>query len=171
MDKAGPAKLALNSFWQALTILSLAAIVGLVSNQLRSDRLPLAGNWATRDQAAALSGKPSTISLDDAEVLFFTGSAVFLDARSPDLYELGHIQGAHNLPWEDFQSRFDQVMAGIPPQTTIITYCDGNGCSLSNELALVLLDKGYPDVKVLLNGWTLWQQNDLPVEFGDKDSP
>ncbi len=171
MDKAGPAKLALNSFWQTLTILSLAAIVGLVSNQLRSDRLPLAGNWAAQDEAAALSGKPATISLDDAEVLFFTGSAVFLDARSPDLYELGHIQGAYNLPWEDFQSRFDQVMAGIPPQTTIITYCDGNGCSLSNELALVLLDKGYPDVKVLLNGWTLWQQNDLPVEFGDKDSP
>lgn len=171
MDKTASTKLVFNAFWQSLAILIVALLVGLIGNQFRSDRLPLTGNWAAREQATSPAGNSLTISLDDAEVLFFTGAAVFLDARSPDLYQLGHIQGAYNLPWEDFQSRFDEVMANIPPQTTIITYCDGGGCSLSHELALALLDKGYPDVKVLVNGWTLWQQNELPIAYGDQDSP
>jgi len=35
---------------------------------------------------------------------------------------------------------------------------------------LVLKNKGYKNVKVLVNGWSLWQQNDLPTEFGSKNS-
>jgi 3-mercaptopyruvate sulfurtransferase SseA len=35
---------------------------------------------------------------------------------------------------------------------------------------MALLAKGYTNVRVLVNGWTLWQEKRLPVETND-DSP
>jgi 3-mercaptopyruvate sulfurtransferase SseA len=47
---------------------------------------------------------------------------------------------------------------------TIITYCDGESCELSHELALFLKEMGFANVRVLVNGWTVWQQAGLPTE-------
>ena len=46
------------------------------------------------------------ISLDEAEKLFFTDAAVFIDARSEEDYARGHIQGALSLPWHEVDLRF-----------------------------------------------------------------
>lgn len=46
----------------------------------------------------------------------------------------------------------------------IITYCDGDTCNLSKELALLLENLGFSKVRVLVNGWTVWQNAGLPVE-------
>jgi rhodanese-related sulfurtransferase len=91
---------------------------------------------------------------------------VFLDARSPMLYDEGHIQGALNLPWEELDARFVETLRDFPVETTFITYCDGEGCSLSRELAMAMLERGYNEVRVLVNGWTLWQNKGLPVDKG-----
>jgi rhodanese-related sulfurtransferase len=92
---------------------------------------------------------------------------LFLDARSPDLYREGHIQGARNLPWESFDDFFDPVMKDVPRDAFIVAYCDGEGCSLSEEVAKDLLSIGYENVRVLFNGWTRWTEAGLPVEKGD----
>jgi rhodanese-related sulfurtransferase len=34
---------------------------------------------------------------------------------------------------------------------------------LSHDLALFLKDLGFTRVKVLVNGWTLWKEKNLPV--------
>jgi rhodanese-related sulfurtransferase len=75
-----------------------------------------------------------------------------------------HIAGALNLPWEDFEAHFQQVMADVPPDALIITYCDGESCALSKDLALALQGKGYPHVRVLPNGLSLWKDEGLPLE-------
>jgi 3-mercaptopyruvate sulfurtransferase SseA len=54
-------------------------------------------------------------------------------------------------------------MSTIPLDSTIVTYCDGEACGPSHELAVALLGKGYPDVHVLLNGWTVWRQAGPPT--------
>ncbi|NLJ26398.1 rhodanese-like domain-containing protein [Desulforhabdus amnigena] len=53
-----------------------------------------------------------------------------------------------------------------PHETAIVTYCDGKSSALSKELAMALLGKGYTNVRMLMNGWTLWQARSLPVEMG-----
>lgn len=166
MDKTLVKRTSFSIVWQSAAIVILSVILGIGANQLRSDKLAWVADWSQQARLTLDSGESLAISPEDAEVLFFAGTAVFLDARSPEFYELGHIQGAYNLPWEDFEAYFDSVMTNIPPDTPIITYCDGTGCSLSKELALVLKNKGYTNVRVLVNGWTVWQQNDLPTEFG-----
>ena len=103
------------------------------------------------------------IALEDAEALYFNQQAVFLDARSREQYRKGHVEGAKSLPWEDFERRFPQVMSGISRDAIIITYCDGESCNLSRELASALIAKGYDQVRVLVDGWKLWQQFNLPT--------
>ena len=106
------------------------------------------------------------IPLEEARDLFSAGQAIFLDARIPELYELGHIAGARNLPWEKFAEHYPRVIADMPKDATLITYCDGEGCPLSEELALALLTEGYANVRVLVNGWSVWHRQELPVTVG-----
>jgi rhodanese-related sulfurtransferase len=151
--------------WQMVAIILLAAATGLMVNQFRSERLPLVGDWSMRAQLTLNSGDTLLITLDEARTLFFSGEAAFIDARPDEYYRSGHIQGARNLPWEDFAARFEEATADMAPDAVIITYCDEESCSLSKDLAFALLGKGFINVRVLVNGWTLWQEANQPVEL------
>jgi len=150
--------------WQLATVVLVAVALGLSCNQLRMTGLPLIGNWSPEAQLTMESGDRLAVSLADAEGMYYAHSAIFLDARSPRLYDEGHIQGALNLPWEELDARFVETLRDFPVETTFIAYCDGEGCSLSRELAMAMLERGYNEVRVLVNGWTLWQAGNLPVE-------
>jgi len=158
----------LQAVWQMGAILVLGALIGLASNSLRPGGLPLVADWSIKAQLASTTvpdtGENIIIPLEDAELLYFAQEAIFIDARSESLYRMGHNEDAPNLPWEDFESRFQEVMADVPADSKIITYCDGESCSLSKELAVSLLAKGYSHVRVLLDGWTAWVQANLPVD-------
>jgi rhodanese-related sulfurtransferase len=152
------------AMWQSLAVLILALGIGLSVNFLRDQRLPLVKDLSGGAQLnSASKGDDLNIALEDAEALYFAQQVVFLDARSREQYRRGHIEGAKSLPWEDFDRRFPQVMSGISYDAVIITYCDGESCSLSRELASALMAKGYDQVRVLVDGWKLWQQFNLPT--------
>jgi rhodanese-related sulfurtransferase len=157
-------RVVLQAILQGMAILVLACVTALSVNQLRPAGLPLVADWSPEAQLTLDSGDSLMIPLDDAEMLFFDRSALFLDARLGDQFAGGHIEGALSLPWDEFEQRFDQVMADIPRETPLVTYCDGESCGLSKELAMALLAKGFTNVRVLVNGWTLWQEKNLPVE-------
>jgi rhodanese-related sulfurtransferase len=150
------------ALWQIPATLLIALAIGLGFNQFRSNRLPLVCNWA--DQQAQ---PDATISITEAARLFQQNKAVFLDARPEEFYVKGHIQGALSLPWHLVDEKCMEVMDRLPPDGTIITYCDGPACDLSHLLAQFMKDMGFEDVRVLVNGWTLWKQHKLPVEGPD----
>lgn len=151
---------------QAGGIILLAAILGLLVNQIRPERLPLVADWTPEARLTLESGENMAISLDKTKEAFLSKEGVFLDARSPELYEQGHIRGARNLPWQAVDDHFDSVMVDIPKDRLIISYCDGEACALSKDLAIELLFRGYENVRVLINGWSVWQENQLPIAKG-----
>jgi 3-mercaptopyruvate sulfurtransferase SseA len=158
--------------WQSGAIFSLAVIIGLLTNQWRPNKLPLMADHATGNPSS-LDAKDDglRISMEEAQSLFFAQAALFLDTRSREFYELGHIQGARSLPLEDFEVQFGEVLKDIGPDMFIITYCDGNSCHSSELVALELLEKGCMNVHVLDDGWTLWQQHHLPTAVGPPLDP
>ncbi len=151
---------------QSVILILLSAVIGISANALRSDRVPLIGNWSPEAQLVSADGKKMAISLEDAKTLFNTQKAVFLDARSPEDYTAGHIQGAKNIPWLEFAKYFDQAASEISPDQVLIAYCDGETCHLSKELAKALTEMGFQNARVLINGWSLWIQNGLPIQKG-----
>jgi 3-mercaptopyruvate sulfurtransferase SseA len=57
-----------------------------------------------------------------------------------------------------------EITQDLEPETAIIAYCDGETCNLSHDLALFLKDMGFMNVRVLVNGWTVWSKSRFPVE-------
>jgi rhodanese-related sulfurtransferase len=149
---------------QILALVILSAAVALTVNALRTDRLPLIADFSVAARMTTATGERMDISLEEAEKLFSMNAAVFVDARSVEDYASGHIQGARSLPWQDADLNFMGVTADLDLATPIVTYCDGETCELSHDLALFLRDAGFTNTRVLVNGWTIWHQAGLPVE-------
>jgi rhodanese-related sulfurtransferase len=151
---------------QILALMILSAVAAVAVNALRPDRLPLVGDFSVVARITTATGERMDISLNEAEKLFFADAAVFIDARSEEDYARSHIQNARCLPWHDADLRFMGVTEELDLEMPIVTYCDGETCELSHHLALFLRDAGFLNTRVLVNGWTLWQQAGLPVESG-----
>ena len=152
--------------WQIPALVILSTVAALAVNAARTDRLPLVGDFSVAARMTTATGERMDITLEEAEKLYFTHAAVFIDARSAEEYAEGHIRDARSLPWQDVDLNFMTVTADLELTTAIITYCDGETCELSHDLALFLRDAGFTDTRVLVNGWTVWQQAGLPVETG-----
>jgi len=155
-----------NTIKQVLIIALIVLIAGFGSNKLRSDKIPFVEDWSAKSNLVTSSGENLEISLSEASNLFKKGEAVFIDARSRAEYDAGHVKGAKSLPYKEADLKFIEAMAGVSEESAIITYCDGETCELSMELAVFLRNAGYKNVKVLSNGWSAWKQNSLPVDNG-----
>jgi rhodanese-related sulfurtransferase len=154
------------AFWQAAALVFLAAILGVVTNQWRDERLPVMGDWSGGAHFKDRSGNSLIISLEESLRLYQSGEALFLDARPESQYAEGHIKGAVNLPWQDLDRYFMEVIDSLDGPEAIITYCDGEACDLSHELALFLNEMGFENAHVLVNGWSLWIEAGLPTGRG-----
>jgi rhodanese-related sulfurtransferase len=152
-----------NTVRQTISILLISVVIGAAVNLIRPDGIPFVDSWSMADKLVTEDGNTLAIPLEDAAALFAENAAVFLDARTPAEYDRGHIQGAVNLPWHDVNNYFETVIMTLDPEATVITYCDGETCSLSHDLALFLKNLGFTRVKVLVNGWTLWKEHRLPT--------
>ncbi len=155
------------ALWQGAAIALIGLVLSLALNQFRSQGLPLVGDWSPEARITDRSGESLVIPPEQAKSLFESGKVLFLDARSADDYQAGHIQGALNLPWQEFDSYFDRIMQEIPEDRMIVTYCEGETCELSKELARALIDMGFSNVRVLVNGWTVWKNMGQPVTVGE----
>ena len=107
---------------------------------------------------------PPAISLNYAMMKFQSKNIVFLDARYPADFEEGHVKGAVNLPWEEFDQYAPRVLPSLAKDEEIIAYCDGTECETSLLLARELIKLGYENIKVFFGGWQEWQDAGLAVE-------
>ena len=59
------------------------------------------------------------VSLEDAKAALDAGTAVFVDVRGVDAYDMSHIPGSLSIPLAELESR----LAELDPNQWIITYC------------------------------------------------
>lgn len=150
---------------QGVLLLVIAVVIGLAVNGFRNDGLALVQDYSVKSPLAVeLEGQHMSIPLDEARALHSVQGAVFIDARSDDDYQAGHIAGAINLPWADFDNRQAEALTDVSPDAFIVVYCDGESCSLSHEVANALIALGFNNVRVLVNGWSVWKKAGLPTE-------
>jgi rhodanese-related sulfurtransferase len=145
---------------RAFVIVFFSALVGGIANTISPHGIPFV------DSSSFSNKKVARIDLEKAWVLFRQKGVIFVDARDTEEFKQGHIKGALSLPIGNFDHQGPLFKDLVPSDTSIITYCDGIGCESSLELAEVLLDSGYKDVKVFYGGWREWKDTGHPVEKG-----
>lgn len=156
----------IKGLWQLVIIVISAAAIGIGYNYIRNKPLVLVEGWSNQNQLFDKTGKDISISINEAKYHFEKKTALFFDARDKESFDIGHIKEATNLPFQDIDNYFMELVGNIEPETLIITYCDGQTCNLSHELALFLADMGFVNIRVLVNGWTEWKKANLPIEPG-----
>jgi rhodanese-related sulfurtransferase len=154
-----------NTAVQSAYIVVMAVLCGLGANLVRPDGLPMV---QATESAVTLPSESGEIAIKDALLLFASKRALFIDARSGSEFADGHIQGAVNVPADDFDLIYPKLADRFGKADAVITYCDGERCPLSADVARLLTGRGVKNVFVLKNGWTVWNNERLPVEQGQQ---
>lgn len=98
---------------------------------------------------------------------------LWIDARSPELYEEGHIEGALLCFINDKNSYLPDIEARIAElqPLALIVYCKGADCTDSHHLAEDLFAKGYENIFVYKDGFDHWHEAGLPIAGTLADAP
>ena len=158
-------------FKEVSIILGISIAAALAVNYLLPDGIALVGQWDTSQGVVTAMAKNDIViegieigTVDEARQLFDSGEYVFVDARSPEDYEAGHIPGAVSLPVGQSEERLAAFLERYPPEASIITYCSGRTCQDSHHLAEFLLEFGYDNVTVFIDGFPGWEAEGHPIE-------
>ena len=105
----------------------------------------------------------TTIDSRVAHQVFLKGT-IFLDVRPEWMVkEQGKIEGAVNLFVEKMTK--ESVAAVIAtPHTPVVVYCNGQGCSLTEEAIVILVKLGYTQLYFYRDGYPAWTYFRLPTE-------
>lgn len=169
--------------WIGLTVIT----VGLIFNWLSPGGIPLVADHQTvtvqgesqivplfmkrrtvaKPETSARFHPVSELNLEQAREYFTSGGTIFIDAREFDEYEAGHITGAISVPLSEFLIN-PEIITGLDHGHRIVTYCDGEDCQTSIDLAVRLNEMGFQDVWFYFGGLGEWIAAGLPIVKGDK---
>ncbi len=145
--------------WRVAAILLAGTVLGLGWNA-----------WSGRGLALGQSAflRPGevieTVTVTEARERLARGT-LFVDARPPDFYELGHVPGAVSLPEPDFDAALARLEPEMRRRFDIVVYCSGEGCEASHIVARKLRERGIASA-VLQDGWPAWEKAGLPRRTG-----
>ncbi len=106
------------------------------------------------------------LEIDDvshAKALYDTGNVLFVDARSFEDFNNGHVKNAVSLPIGHFDEQIDDFLERYDLDRPIITYCAGRTCEDSHHLARLLMERGYMNISVMIDGFPVWEAEGYPI--------
>lgn len=152
-----------------LVVVSVA--LALAANTFSPKGIALVGQWdiakgvISASPAGDAADRPEEIdSVVRAKDLFDKEDVLFVDARSQNHYENGHIPGAVPLPVGQFEERIESFLNRYPSEQPIVIYCSGRTCEDSHDLAQFLSDVGFTNVRIFIDGFPGWEAQGYPIE-------
>lgn len=152
-------------FLEACVLVAFGALCGLTLNhELVMDAFTgsLVSPQRQVEEVSAPAALPMPVLIDEVRQVKDSGG-LLIDARSPELYDLEHIDGAVSLPMVEIDTALPDFLAKVAKDQILITYCSGFGCPDSFDLGMQLIDAGYLDVRVFEGGFPEWRDAGLPI--------
>jgi rhodanese-related sulfurtransferase len=85
---------------------------------------------------------------------------IYVDARSKERFDAGHIDGAVLLNHESWEALVPKFLDAWDPDKKVVVYCDGEGCDAARSVAeRMRRDLQVPNIYVLKGGWPEWQSH------------
>jgi rhodanese-related sulfurtransferase len=156
---------------EIIILVAVSIALALVVNTFSPKGIALVGQWdiakgvISASPAGDAAGQPEDIdSVARAKDLFDKEDVLFVDARSQNDYENGHIPGAVSLPVGQFEERIESFLNRYPLAQPIVTYCSGRTCEDSHDLAQFLSDLGFTNLRIFIDGFPDWEAQGYPIE-------
>jgi len=156
---------------ELILILGFALIAAFSANIFSPKGIALFGDWDTSKGVISAKSKEDVVvheleieAVSTAKQLYDSRRAVFVDARSYDFFEEGHIKGAASMPVNQFDSLIGKFKEMYALSAFLVTYCSGRECDDSHKLAQKLFEAGYTDISVFIDGYPGWQAAGYPIE-------
>lgn len=119
------------------------------------------GAQATPPPAAATV---RVIDVAEAESLARQRAAVFVDARTPEVFAMGHIPRAVNVPSTDFAGGLARNRPRLNPEALTVVYCTSEECDMAEIVMEELKKAGFTRLLHYKAGWNAWENAGLPAE-------
>lgn len=111
--------------------------------------------WSDKDLVfVSVSQAKALVSEEGGSWLKEAKPNIWVDARNPSRYTIGHIPGALNIPLRSIDAQWRRV----EPYGTIIVYGDTWNDPIADAESKVLMEKGVENVKTLNGGWQAWTE-------------
>lgn len=152
-------------------ILFIAVFMALLVNSFSPVGIPLIGQWDEsigtvlanpNDEMAAPGLEIDTIEI--AKQIFDQGDTLFVDARSKTDFLEGHVAGAVSLPVNEFEVKIETFFNQYGPDQAMVIYCAGRSCQDSHHLAQKLMEFGYANISIMIDGFPGWKAKGYPIE-------
>lgn len=157
-------------FATVLGVIRITAVPApLHLSDLLSGRVLIADSPTQRLSVFTFSDVPE-ISKPELLELIQRADGLVIDARSPMIFDLGHLPNAHNLPRSTFERSYRSLSdAGLlRSQTPIVVYCESQACPDAGAVARLLIANGHSDVRVFSGGWEEWEGVEQDSEDHDE---
>ena len=102
------------------------------------------------------------VNVEGSFELWQAQAAVFLDVRSPEDFEAGHIPGAINVMLDTLPENLDQLPGD--KEALIVVYCKSGWRANLGMMTLRLL--GYVNAKGFNGSWLAWVEAEHPINEG-----
>ncbi|MBS0238094.1 MAG: ArsR family transcriptional regulator [Proteobacteria bacterium] len=137
---------------QAEVVTLLKALGSVGESNCAEIRQIMSDYFVTRDALSPVSREDLVARLRDGEV-------TLIDVRPEHEFDLGHVPGALNVPFNELE----KGLAQLPRDQEIVAYCRGPYCVLSFDAVALLRERGFR-ARRLVDGMPEWQASGLPVE-------
>ena len=134
-------------------------IVAMIINTVRSDTLPLVMPFPPEYQCPSIVKTGAPVKVEMALDVFGRADIAFVDARSKEKFEKGHIKNAVHIPYSFIEPIPKQAVTDLRPYETVIVYCNTKGAERSRMMAGELARAGVEGVAFLEDGFLNWVKN------------
>jgi len=115
--------------------------------------------------------QPELINISIAKSAYDEKLAVFIDAREYADFNDGHIKGAINLPYEGDLDDKQLLDSLFYLDKTLVIYCSGEGCSLSEDLSYELYENyDFYSIVYFEEGYPKWKELNYPFKKGNESN-
>ena len=115
---------------------------------------------------------PASVDILLAKSIYDQNLGIFIDARESIDFNEGHIKGSINLSYDPDVDYDKQLLDSLfYLDKTLVIYCSGEGCSLSEDLSYDLYENhNFYSIIYFEEGYPKWEKSNYPINKGIKNS-
>lgn len=142
----------------------VSGVLGIGFDIIRPNGIPLVQDWDHHVESLAREAGIDIIPLRVALGVHSDALHLFVDARSKEKFDAGHIQNAISLPFSEIDKYMDVLEAVLFTEQTVVVYCSNRECDEALFLGKELLEMGQTNLLYYVDGFEVWEEFECPIQ-------